>query len=133
MNKPAKIAVLLGALALPIATTSIAVPLAETTAVSSHEELNLATLEDRLRETKAISGLRKLSLKGEIDDLLAKFRNAHGGGRAEVSKLRDPYNSLIDRIYAMLKKDPALGREILASRESIWGLLSDRTQFASLN
>jgi hypothetical protein len=133
MNKPARIALLLGALAAPLATTSIAVPLAETVPVSSHEELNLATLEDRLRETKAISGLRKLSLKGEIDDLLARFREAHAGGRAEVAKLRDPYNSLIDRIYAMLKKDPALGADILASRESIWGLLTDRTQFAALN
>jgi hypothetical protein len=133
MNKPARIALLLGALAAPLATTSIAVPLAETKPVTSHEELNLATLEDRLRETKAISGLRKLSLKGEIDDLLAQFRQAHAGGRAEVAKLREPYNSLIDRIYAMLKKDPALGRDILASRESIWDLLTDRTQFAALN
>lgn len=132
MNKAAITAVLLGALALPFSTATRAVPLVETEALT-HEELNLTTLEERLRETKAISGLKKLSLKGEIDDLLGKFRNAHSGGRAEVTKLRAPYNALIDKIYALLKKDPELGQDILASRESIWGLLSDRTQFAALN
>ena len=131
LNKPTLTAILIGALTAPAA--AIAVPLAETKPMSTFEELNLVTLEERLRETKAIPILRKLSLKGEIDDLLARFRSAHAGGRAEVAKLRPSYNSLIDRLYAMLKKDPTLGQDILASRESIWGLLSDRTQFASLN
>ncbi len=133
MNKPARTALLLGALAASFATATIAVPLAETTPGVTHEELNLTTLEERLRGTKAISVLKKLSLKGEIDDLLAKFREAHPGGKVEVAKLRAPYNALIDKIYALLKKDPALGQDILASRESIWGVLSDRTQFAGLN
>ena len=132
MNQATSIALLIGALAAPMATTTFAVPLAEAEAVS-HEELNLSTLEDRLRETKAISVLKKLSLKGEIDDLLGQFRQAHPAGRTEVAKLRAPYNALIDKIYALLKKDPALGQDILASRESIWGILSDRTQFAALN
>ena len=95
--------------------------------------MNLSTLADRLRETKAISVFQKLSLKGEIDDLLAEFRAAQPGGREELTKLRAPYNALIDKIYAMLKKDPALGRDMLASRETIWGVLSDPTQVASLD
>jgi uncharacterized radical SAM superfamily Fe-S cluster-containing enzyme len=132
MKKAAGIALLLGALAAPFDSPAFAVPLAETQAVT-HEELNLSTLEERLKETKAIPVLKKLSLKGEIDGLLEKFREAHPAGREEVAKLKAPYNALIDKIYAMLKKDPALGQDILASREAIWGLLSDRTQFASLN
>ena len=132
MNKAARTALLLGALAAPFATSAFAVPLAETEAVT-HEALNLSTLEERLKDTKAIPVLRKLSLKGEIDNLLVRFRAAQPGGRAEVAKLRAPYNALIDKTYALLKKDPALGADILASRESIWGLLSDSTQFASLN
>jgi hypothetical protein len=132
MKKTAECALLLGALVAPLAPFAYAVPLAETASVT-HEELNLSTLEERLKETKAISVLKKLSLKNEIDGLLAQFREAHPGGREEVAKLKGPYNALIDKIYAMLKKDPALGRDILASRDAIWGLLSDRTQFASLN
>lgn len=132
MNKAARAALLLGALAAPFATATFAVPLAETEAVT-HEELNLSSLEERLKDTKAIPVLKKLSLKGEIDDLLAKLRGAHSGGRADVAKLRAPYNALIDKTYALLKKDPALGADILASREAIWGRLSDQTQFASLN
>jgi hypothetical protein len=132
MNKAATIALLLGALAAPFATPAFAVPLAETEAVT-HEELNLSSLEERLKDTKAIPVLKKLSLKGEIDALLAQFRAAQPGGREELVKLRAPYNAMIDKIYALLKKDPALGQDILASRETIWGMLSDPTQVASLN
>src|SRR5437870_2006432 len=101
MTKAARTALLLGALAAPYATATFAVPiipLADAESVS-HDAMNLSTLADRLRETKAISGLRKLSLKGEIDDLLARFRAAQPGGRAEVAKLRDPYNAMIEKLY----------------------------------
>ncbi len=133
MNKAASIALLFSTLAAPLATTAFAIPLAETEAVT-HEELNLATLEERLRETKAISIFKKLSLKGDIDTLLGKIRQAHSaGGRAEVSMLRVQYNAMIDKIYALLKKDPSLAQDILVSRGAIWDVLSDRTQFAFLN
>lgn len=132
MNKAARTALLLGALAAPFATPAFAVPLAETEAVTHGDELNLSTLADRLRATKAIPVFQKLALKGEIDDLLAQFRAAQPGGREELVKLRAPYNALVDKVYAMLKKDPALGQDLLASRESIWGVLSDPTQVASL-
>jgi hypothetical protein len=132
MNKAARTVLFLGALAAPFATPAFAVPLAETEAVTHGDELNLSTLADRLRDTKAIPVFQKLALKGEIDDLLAQFRAAQPGGREELVKLRAPYNALVDKVYAMLKKDPALGQDLLASRESIWGVLSDPTQVASL-
>jgi hypothetical protein len=97
------------------------------------EELSLSALEERLRETKAISPMKKLALKAEIDDLLARFRIAHAGGSPSLGELRDPYNRLLAKIHGMLKKDPQLARDIVASRESIWGVLADRTQFASLD
>ncbi len=134
MKNPIVVTLILGALAAPFATPSHAVPLATTAPVTHEDELNLATLEDRLKDTKAISPFRKLALKGEIDDLLGQIRQAHlSGGREEVSKLRPQYNAMIDKIYAMLKTDPKLGQDILASRQAIWNLLSDQTQFASLN
>ena len=131
MTKAARTAVLLGALAAPFA--ALAVPLMESQAASSHEELNLSQLGDRLRSTDAIPVFQKLELKGEIDNLLAQFRAAQPGGREELTKLKAPYNALVDKIYAMLKKDPALGQELLASREPIWEVLSDPTQVASLD
>jgi hypothetical protein len=97
------------------------------------EELSLAALEDRLRETRAINPWKKLELKGEIDDLLAHFRSAHASGSQDVARLREPYTRLLAKIQGLLKKDPQLARDITASREAIWGVLADRTQFASLN
>jgi hypothetical protein len=132
MTKAARTAILLGALAAPFATPAFAVPLMEAQAASSHEELNLSQLADRLRETNAIPVFQKLELKGEIDNLLARFRAAQPGGREELSKLKAPYEAMVDKIYAMLKKDPALGQDLLASRETIWEVLSDPTQVASL-
>jgi hypothetical protein len=93
---------------------------------------DLITLEDRLKETNAIPALKKLGLKGEIDDLLAKFRLAHAGGRPGVEGLRQPYNNLIAKIHGMLIKDPKLAQDIVASKDAIWERLADRTKFASL-
>src|SRR4051812_34801935 len=97
------------------------------------EELSLSQLEERLRETKAISPWKKLELKGEIDDLLDRFRTAHAGGKPDVVALRDPYDRLIGKIHGLLRKDQRLARDITASREAIWEVLTDRTQFAGLN
>ncbi len=130
---------LLGATALAFASTCVAAPLIDQTAAaqmqasSSNEELSLPALEDRLRETRAIPGLKKLGLKSEIDNLLARFRIAHAGGRPEVVALRDPYEKLIGKIQGMLTRDPQLARDITASKDAIWSVLADRTQFASVN
>jgi hypothetical protein len=133
MNKAARTTVLLGALVAPFATPAFAVPLMQTEPATSHEEINLSQLADRLRATNAIPVFQKLALKGEIDDLLARFRAAQPGGREELAKLKAPYNAMVDKTYGLLKKDPALGQDLLASREAIWETLSDPTQVASLN
>jgi hypothetical protein len=96
------------------------------------EELSIPTLEERLRDTNAISFLKKIELKAEVDHLVALFRLAHAGGSPEVVTLREPYDSLLVRILAMVGKDRQLARDIAASRESIWEVLADRAQFASL-
>jgi hypothetical protein len=49
-----------------------------------------------------------------------------------LGALREPYDTLLGRIRAMVRKDPQLARDIAASRESIWEVLADRAQFASL-
>lgn len=122
-----------GCFAAPPLPTNPGLIEAMTPAASPSEELSLPMLEERLRETKAISPLKKLALKSEIDDLLGRFRVAHAGGSTELAALREPYQRLMAKIQVMLKKDPQLARDIVASREAIWGVLADRTQFASLN
>jgi hypothetical protein len=109
-----------------------AVVVPQVQATPSGEEIGLASLEERLKQTKAISPLKKLGLKGEIDNLLAKFRIAHAGGQPDLIALRDPYDKLILKIRGMLTRDPQLARDIVASKDAIWDRLADRTQFASL-
>lgn len=139
MNSLAKS--LLGALAVAFASACFAQTAlpenpgltdARRPAVLRTEELSIPTLEERLRDTKAISFLGKIELKAEVDHLMARFRLAHAGGSPEVVALREPYDTLLGRIRAMVKKDPQLARDIAASRESIWEVLADRAQFASL-
>ncbi len=96
--------------------------------------LDLDSLEQRLRETRAIGVFTKLALKNQVDDLLDKFR-AFYQGRSDTSlaQLRQPFEMLIMKILALLQdSDPILARDLLESREAIWKVLSDREKFTSI-
>ena len=45
----------------------------------------------------------------------------------------EPYSKLLAKIQTLAKKDSRLVRDIAASKEPIWGVLADRTQFAGVN
>jgi hypothetical protein len=79
-----------------------------------------------------MSVFQKLELQKEVNELVAQFRQAHSGRSTEVSTLRRPYERLIASIQSRLGRDPQLAGEISASREAIWGVLTDRTKFASI-
>lgn len=96
------------------------------------EELSLFALEERIRETSALTPLRKAALRTEIDGMVVRFRRAHARGGAEVAALRQPYNKLMAKMHATLAEDPRLAADVTASREGIWEALADRSQFASL-
>src|SRR6266700_2123654 len=97
--------------------------------------LDLKSLEARLRETKAIGVFTKLSLKNKVDDLLSQFREFHQGkGGSKLSELRQSYDLLIMKVLSLLQdSDPPLARDIVTSREAIWGLLADPVKFATLS
>ena len=116
----ARLAFISGALTALSATTSVAA------------EMDLQGLEKRVRATSAISLFQKLELQREVNELLARFRQAHSGQASEFSTLRRPYERLIASIQSRLGRDPQLAGEISASREAIWSVLTDRTKFASL-
>lgn len=97
--------------------------------------LDLASLETRLRETRAIGVMTKLSLKNQVDDLLDKFRAYYKRqSSTTLTELRRPYDMLLLKVLSLLQdSDPALARDIVASREAIWGILTDREKFVESN
>jgi hypothetical protein len=95
--------------------------------------LDLASLEQRLRDTKAIGVFTKISLKNQVDDLLTQFRAFHQGGKGVLTELREKYNLLLLKVLSLLQgSDPVLAQAVAASREAIWGLLADPAKFATL-
>lgn len=94
--------------------------------------LDLASLEERLKETSAIGIFTKLTLKNQIDELLDQFRAYYQGGiRTSLADLRQPYDLLILKVLTLLQDaDPSLARQIGESREAIWGILSDSAKFS---
>jgi len=93
----------------------------------------LKSLEQRLRETSAIGVLTKLALKNQVDDLIARFRAYHDGRQPPtLTELRSPFELLLMKFLSLLQdRDPALAKDINASRDAIWGVLSDRNKLSS--
>ncbi len=96
--------------------------------------LDLGSLERRLRDTKAIGVLTKLSLKNQVDDLLGRFRDFYGKkSNATLADLRQKYDLLLLKVLSVVQDgDPALASTISASREAIWGILADPQKFSKL-
>ncbi len=96
--------------------------------------LDLKSLETRLKDTKAIGVLTKLTLKNQVDDLLNRFRAYYQGRlKTTLAELRRPYDMLLLKVLALLQDtDPPLASAIVASREAIWGILADPAKFAGI-
>ena len=96
--------------------------------------LDLKSLETRLKETKAIGVFTKLTLKNQVDDLLDQFRAFYQGRlKTSLAELRRSYDMLVLKVLALLQDaDAPLASAIAASRESIWGILSNPAKFASV-
>ena len=94
--------------------------------------LDLASLETRLKDTKAIGIMTKIALKNQVDDLLNQFRAFYAGKlKTTLAELRRPYDLLVLKVLSLLQDtDPSLAAAIAASREAIWGILSDPIKFA---
>jgi hypothetical protein len=96
--------------------------------------LDLASLKQRLRDTRAIGVFTKLSLKNQVDDLLGQFRDFYSKkDTVTLAQLRQKYDLLFLKVLSVLQDgDPALAARIAASREAIWGILADPVRFSKL-
>ena len=96
--------------------------------------LDLKGLEQRLRDTRAIGLFTKLSLKNQVDDLLAQFKALHQGqSGVTVGQLRQKYELLLIKVVTLLQDgDPALASAVSSSREAIWNVLADPQKFAAI-
>jgi hypothetical protein len=97
--------------------------------------LDFTSLGTRLRETKAIGVLTKLSVKNQADDLLEKFRAYHMRQTPPtLADLRSSYELLVLKILSLVQDgDPPLAREIDRSRAAIWDILADQRKFIESN
>jgi hypothetical protein len=96
------------------------------------QPINLASLEQRLRDTSAIGVMTKITIKNQVDELVERFKAHHEGRDATpLAQLRPPFDTLILRVQSMLQdRDPTLASSIAASREALWSMLADRNQFS---
>jgi hypothetical protein len=96
--------------------------------------LDLGSLEQRLKDTKAIGVFTKLSLKNQVDDLLGQLRAFHkGAAKTPAAALRQKYDTLIIKVLTLLQDgDPQLASAIASSREALWGILIDPQKFSQI-
>src|ERR1700730_17717860 len=96
--------------------------------------LDLASLEQRLRDPHAIGLFTKLSLKNQVDDLLQQFRAFHAGqSKPMLTELRQKYELLLLKVVSLLQDgDPPLAAAVSSSREAIWGILTDPEKFSKI-
>jgi hypothetical protein len=115
----------------PAAPAAGKAPAATTQAAAA---LDLAALEQRLRDTKAIGLFTKLSLKNQVDDLLEQFRAVYRGkANTPMTALRQRYDLLLFKVLSLLQdSDPPLAKAIGSSREAIWGILNDPAKLSAI-
>ncbi|HEV8256698.1 MAG TPA: hypothetical protein VGR42_06955 [Casimicrobiaceae bacterium] len=97
-------------------------------------QFDLTSLEKQLKDTQAIGVLAKIALRNQVDDLVSQFRSFHKGKlKTTLAELRRPYDLLILKVVFLLQdNDPSLAAVVGASREAIWGILSDPAKFATI-
>jgi hypothetical protein len=96
--------------------------------------LDVASLEQRLKDTRAIGVFTKLSLKNQVDTLLGQLRDFHSGKLPpSLGELRQRYDLLLMKVLSLLQDgDPSLAKAISGSREAIWDILSDPQKFSRI-
>jgi hypothetical protein len=95
------------------------------------EIIDLEMLAQMLANTTAVGLFTKLSLKRDIDKVLARLENYHAGkGKFSLDQLEEQYNLLLMKIAAHLQdKDLILHRHLCNDWLLIWEDLLDYDWF----
>jgi hypothetical protein len=103
-------------------------------AASGQPQLDLTSLERRLRDTHAIGVFTKLSLKNQVDDLLGEFKAFHQGpATIPLAELRRRFEALLLKVVSLLQDgDAQLAAAVSSSQEAIWAVLVDPVKFAKI-
>lgn len=112
------------------------IPATPPAASAAEAPLDFSGLETRLRQTKAIGVLTKLSVKNQAADLLERFRAYHKqpNGSQTLTELRRAYDMLLLKLLSLLQDgDPPLAKDIDSSRAAIWEVLADPRKFIASN
>ncbi len=101
---------------------------------SAQAPLDLASLQQRLRDTRAIGVFTKLSLKNQVDDLLEEFRDWYKQPNTRPSaQMREHFDLLLLKVLTLLQDgDPVLAAAISSSKEAIWAILADPDKFSKI-
>lgn len=119
--------------ATAVADPGVPGPPGATVDAAGTDALDIETLETRLRETRAIGLFTKLSLRNQVSDLLEDFRRFHQGpGGGPLERLHQRFDLLLMKVLSLLQDDdPALARDIAASRDALLQRLADPRTFAN--
>lgn len=85
-------------------------------------ELDIDTLVERLRDTRAIGIFTKLALRNDVEALLDDTQRALVNGKEEeIPKLRSRFDGLVLKTVALLDgRDDELAQDIYQAREFVW-------------
>jgi hypothetical protein len=113
----------------PPASASMTIPTAAPAPLASRPEtapLDLKSLEQRLHETRAVGVYTRIAVGDQVDDVLDQFRAYHSYRTPPLAAMRQSYDLLLLKVLSLLQDtDPALARDIVASHEAIWDIVSD--------
>ncbi len=89
---------------------------------SKKVEVDIKTLETRLKNTDAIGFFTKLAIRSNIIDLVNRIKQYRKQSmlKAKMKEIRTSFDGLLLKIIALLEDDPKLSRDLYVSRESIW-------------
>jgi hypothetical protein len=113
---------------------------------ADNETFDLDDLIGRISSSKSLGFFTKISLKNDIDNLLAelrdyhdKFENRSGSGSGDthqsesLRELRERYDVMVHKLVVLLQdKDADLVKSIDDGREQLWAVLADKKRFAQL-
>ena len=94
-------------------------------------EVDLDSLADGIRGTRAISLIAKLEVKNKADQLWNDMRAYHDGRSGhELTSLEARFDALLAWLVSLVSPgDPELEARLVASRDAIWLELSNPASF----